>query len=176
MKKSTHRSQDKPQTKLRIATRRARLVKIFAKGATVTKAHKQLKAEGIEVSRATVGFDLQALAALAPANIQSARAEAHSELTALKKFVMGADDMKDTETVSSLLAIHDRIVTLLGLAAPTKSISAKVSVDPSKMGLYQRFLAETRHLSNTQLDAVFAFARELPGVEEPDDMEAIDAN
>ena len=49
------RPQDKPQTKLRIANRREKLVKIFAKGATVTKAQKELAKEGIVVSRATVG-------------------------------------------------------------------------------------------------------------------------
>jgi hypothetical protein len=163
MKKQSRSPQDQKQTKIRIANRRARLVKLFAEGKTISAAHKQLAKEGIEVSRATVGFDLQALAALAPANIQTARAEAHSELTALKKFVMGADDMKDTETVNSLLAIHDRIVTLLGLAAPTKSISAKVNadVDPTALVGYRRFVAETRGLDAEQIEAVYKFARSL---------------
>jgi len=163
-KKSTHRSQDRPQTKIRIANRRERLVKLFAEGKSTREAAKVLQAEGHKfASKAIVARDLQALATLAPANLQTARAEAHTELTALKKFVMGADDMKDSETVHSLLAIHDRIVTLLGLAAPTKSISAKVSadVDPSALVGYRKFVAVTCHMDAAMLEKVYTFASKL---------------
>ena len=163
MKKHSVRPQDKPQVKIRIANRRARLTKLFAEGKSTREAAKMLQAEGIKTSKTVVARDLQALAALAPANIQTARAEAHSELTALKQFVVGADDMKDSETIHSLLAIHDRIVTLLGLAAPTKSISAKVNadVDPSALVGYRKFVAVTCHMDAATLEKVYTFASKL---------------
>ena len=43
----------------------------------------------------------------------------------LKQFVLGAD-MKDKETVDSVLAIHDRTARLLGLDAPFESVSASI--------------------------------------------------
>ena len=125
-KRHSVRPQDKPQTKLRVQQRRAKLMKIFAKGATVSKAQKELAQQGIVVSRATVGFDLQALGRDSTANVEQERQSAHVELRSLQKFVADADDMNSKETVDSLLAIRDRINRLLGLDAPQKSVVANV--------------------------------------------------
>lgn len=164
MKKHSVRPQDKPQTRIRIANRRARLMKLFAEGKSTREAAKVLQAEGFpRASKAIVARDLQALAAQAPQNIDNARHEAHATLRGLQKFVVDAEDMKDTETVNSLLQIHDRLARLLGLDAPTKSISAKVNadVDPDALVGYRRFVAETRGLDTEQIEAVYKFARSL---------------
>ena len=161
MKKHSVRPQDKPQTKIRIANRRARLMKLFAEGLSVRKAVKVLQAEGVQASKTMVARDLQAISRETP--LEDARHEAHATLRGLQKFVVSADYMKDTDTVNSLLAIHDRLARLLGLDAPTKSISAKVNadVDPDALVGYRRFVAETRGLDTEQIEAVYKFARSL---------------
>jgi hypothetical protein len=124
------RPQDKPQTKLRIANRRARLMTLFAQGLSKRKAAKILRAEGYQgCSDANVGFDLQALSREAPIKVEEAREQAENKLKALETFVMESDQLGDGETVSSLLAIHDRIARLLGLDAPSKSVSASVTAN-----------------------------------------------
>lgn len=128
MAKKPHsvRPQDKPQTKIRIANRRARLTQLFAQGLSKRKAAKILREEGyVGASDANVGFDLQKLSAEAPKKVAVARAEAEMELKALKKFI-AESDMSDADTVHGLLAIHDRIARLLGLDAPTKSVQANL--------------------------------------------------
>lgn len=163
MKKHSVRPQDKPQSQLRIRERRTKLMNIFAKGATVTRAQKELAKEGIVVSRATVGFDLQALGCDSKVNLERERESAYRELRSLQRYVADADDMNSKETVDSLLAIRDRINRLIGCDAPTKSISAKVNadVDPDALVGYRRFVAETRGLDATQIEAVYKFARSL---------------
>ncbi len=176
MKKHSVRPQDKPQTKIRIAARRTRLMKLFAEGKSTREAAKVLQAEGHEfASKAIVARDLQALAAQAPAKWETARAEAHVELKALNKFV-AESDMSDSDTVHGLLAIHDRIARLLGLDAPAKSIGVRLNaeVDPATMGLYQRFLHESEGIRD--FEPVWAFMRSLPreraSAEPPDDAES----
>jgi hypothetical protein len=154
------RPQDKPQTKLRIANRRARLTKLFAEGKSVRAAAKVLQAEGHKgASVANVGFDLQALAREAPTKVETARAEAHTELTALKKFI-AESDMSDSDTVHGLLAIHDRIARLLGLDAPTKSINANLSSELTP--IYTDFLRCSHGLSDDQMAQVFEYMKALP--------------
>lgn len=131
------RSQDKPQNKMRVAKKRARLVEIFAEGKTVRQAAKQLKAEGFTkgTSIAVVGKDLQALSRTAIASVEEVRVEAYAELQSLKNFVMIKAMMRDKEAVDCLLSIHDRIARLLGLDAPAKSINANVTAPPGLVAM-----------------------------------------
>ncbi len=161
MRKHSVRPQDKPQTKIRIAKRRARLVQLFAEGLSTRKAAKQLAKEGFKkCGPAIVARDLQAISRETP--LEDARHEAHVTLRGLQQFVVDASDMKDTETVNSLLQIHDRLARLLGLDAPTKSVKAVIT--PEATGLYSRFLEATRHLNEEQIESVFAFAGTLTPV------------
>jgi len=163
MTKHKGKIQNRPQVAVRVAARRARLMKLFAEGKSTRKAAKILQSEGFPAaSKAIVARDLQAMSREAPACVEEARAEAEHELKALKKFI-AESDMSDSETVHGLLAIHDRIARLLGLDAPTKSIGVKVNADadPATMGLYARFLHETRHLNAEQTEQVFQYARSL---------------
>jgi hypothetical protein len=161
--KKLRQSQDKPQTTLRVQSRRARLVKLFAEGKTVREAQKIVNKEGHKASRALVGFDLQALAREAPKHVEEARAEAHGELNALKSFVLSKANMKDKETVDSLLSIHDRIARLLGLDAPTKSVTAKINadIDPASLIGYRKFVSVTCNMEPKTLEKVYVYAIKL---------------
>jgi len=157
-------SQDKPQTKLRVSSRRARLMKLFAEGKSVRAAAMVLRKEGYRgASDANVGFDLQAMSREAPAKVEDARNQAELELRALKKFIADADDMDSSETVSSLLAVHDRVARLLGLDAPTKSIGVKVdaSIDPATLVGYRKFVHVTSNMDAGTLEKVYEYAARL---------------
>jgi hypothetical protein len=159
---SGRRSQDQPKTKIRIARRREKLTKMFAEGASVSKAHELLKDEGIVCSRATVGFDLQAIRGDFADRLPEAREEAYDELKQLKQLIAKAEGMKLGEKIDKHLAVHDRLARLLGLDAPSKSV--KVSVDggsPEQLIGYRRFVAETQGLSSDDLERVYEFAKSI---------------
>lgn len=153
------RPQDKPQTKLRIANRRARLTQLFAQGLSKRKAAKILRQEGyVGASDANVGFDLQAMTREAPKRVEQARVEAEVELKALKRFVANSD-MSDGDTVHALLAIHDRIARLLGLDAPSKSVTANATVS-----LTPEYIEVAKAMADVALEdrpKVLEFARSL---------------
>jgi hypothetical protein len=133
--KKPRQSQDKPQTKIRVQTRRARLVTLFAEGMTVREAQKIINAEGIKASRALVGFDLQAIAREAPLCVEDAREEARVQLRGLRKAIESAKKLGLKDQVNLLLAIHDRYSRLLGLDAPAKSINAVVTTPPGMIAM-----------------------------------------
>src|SRR6266446_2138434 len=124
---SKRQSQDKPQTKIRVQTRRARLVQLFAEGMTIREAQKIINKEGIKASRALVGFDLQAIAREAPQCVEDAREEARVQLRGLRKLISDAKKLGLKDQVTLLLQIHDRYSRLLGLDAPTKAVTAVVT-------------------------------------------------
>jgi len=157
MKKKNKRiqSQDKPQTKLRVQSRRARLVKLFAEGMSVRQASKQLKAEGFGkgTSRAVVGKDLQALAREAPKKVEQARQEAGEQLCGLRQIIANAEELGLKDQVGLLLDVHDRYARLLGLDAPTKAITASITPE----GTAYDFLRHSHGLDDGQLAEVYAF-------------------
>src|ERR1700693_618346 len=107
MKKS-RRPQDKPQTKICVQTRREKLIPLFAQGKTISKAHEALNAQGIKCSRATVGFDLQAIAKDAPKRVEEARDEAEAQLRRLRQVVENAEELGLKDQVGLLLQVFDR--------------------------------------------------------------------
>jgi hypothetical protein len=157
------RPQDRPQTKLRVANRREKLVKIFAEGATINKAKEELAKQGVEVSRATVGFDLQALSRTAPERLQDERDKASVYLEGLRRDIESAKKLPLKDRVSLALSIYDRFERLLGLAAPTKSISAKINadVDPATLVGYRKFVSVTCRMDSATLEKVYEFAAKL---------------
>jgi hypothetical protein len=162
MNKRSRRPQDQPQTKIRVSRRREKLTKIFAKGATVSKAHEQLREEGIEVCRATVGFDLQAIRGDFADRLPQAREDAYNELQQLKKLVAKTEKMRLGEKIDKHLAIHDRVARLLGLDAPTKSVSASISANAGGPSEAFEFLRHAHGLSEEQLAEVYSFMDQLP--------------
>lgn len=157
-------SQDKPQNKLRVSIKRARLVKLFAEGKTVRQASAQLKAEGFTTgtSRAVVGTDLQIISRTAPERLQDEREKASAYLEGLRRDIESIKQLSAERRVPLLLSIYDRFERLLGLAAPTKSISARVNVaDGEALVGYRRFVAETNGLTLSQIESVYKFARTM---------------
>jgi hypothetical protein len=146
-------SQDKPQVKIRVQSRRARLTKLFAEGKTVRQAQKIINAEGHKASRALVGFDLQALAKEAPIKVARAREEAGEQLRGLRQIIANAEELGLKDQVNLLLDVHDRYARLLGLDAPSKSVQAVVSPD----GAAFEFLRHSHGLSDDQLTKVYTY-------------------
>jgi predicted transcriptional regulator len=70
----------------------------------------------------------------------------------------------DSETANSWRRIRDSIARLKGLNAPTTAIVARTTtdeVDPKLLGRYRRFVYETRHMSDADLEKVYEFCRPL---------------
>jgi hypothetical protein len=165
MKKHSVRQQDRPQTKLRVSSRRARVLQLFREGKSTRAASKILKQEGfgLGTSQPNVAKDLMALRLDFADRVPQEREAAYGELKALKAFIAGSDDLGTGETVDKLLAVHDRLSRLLGLDAPTKSVSAKVDleVDPAKLVGYRRFVHETRYIAESDMEKLWAVCRQL---------------
>jgi hypothetical protein len=175
MKKQSRQSQDKPQTKIRIKTRRAKLVKLFAEGKTVRQAQKIINSEGIKASRALVGFDLQALAREAPQCVEDAREEARIELRCLKQIIRESERLHLKDQAMLLLQIHDRYSRLLGLDAPAKQINANFT--PTLPGLVAidfgegvektpNLVSEAEYMEEVE-EAKLPFAKEMAKLEQP---------
>jgi hypothetical protein len=68
-------------------------------------------------------------------------------------------------------AIRSEISQLLGLNSPHRTINATINaeVDPQKLGRYRRFCHETRFMSDSQLEQVYALCAplNLPPPREP---------
>ncbi len=169
MKKKLRQSQDKPQTKIRVQNRRAALVPLFAQGKTVSEAQKIINADGHKASRALVGFDLQALAREAPQKVEEARQEAGEQLRGLRQLINNAQELGLKDQVGLLLQVHDRYSRLLGLDAPTKSVSATFNgdVDPATLIGYRKFVSVTSNMGRETLDRVYQFAAKLNGAPAP---------
>ena len=163
MKKS-RKSQDRPQTKLRIQSRRARVLQLFTEGKSTREASRILKQEGFGhgSSQPVISRDLRALQADFAEIVPQERQAAYNELKAIKTMIASADDLKTGEAIKLLLETHDRLSRLLGLDAPSKTVRANVDVtDPSKLAGYRRFVAETMTLSEADMEKVYEYARSL---------------
>ena len=172
MKSKSPRQQDRSTTKVRMAAKKERLMKLcIREGKTVRQASKILKAEGFikGVSKTRLGADLQTMSRDAPKNVETARQEAEVELRAMKNFVFEAEDLNSKETVDSLLSIHDRIARLLGLDAPAKSVSATIdaTVDPATLVGYRKFRVVTSNMDPATLEQVYRFAEKLNAAPAP---------
>jgi hypothetical protein len=160
----SRRPQDKPQTKLRMQSRRARALQLFKQGKSTREASRILKSEGFpKVSQSTVSCDLRALQADFAEIVPQERQAAYEELKGLKDLITRADDLKTGEAIKLLLETHDRLSRLLGLDAPIKTVKANIdaTVDPAQLQGYRRFVVETQLLSLAQLEEVYKYARSL---------------
>jgi hypothetical protein len=160
----SRRPQDKPQTALRIAERRTRLLQLFRAGKSTREASKVLKSEGYGrgSSQPTVAKDLVAMRADFAARVPEEREQTYRELKGYKEIVAAAEDMGTGEQIKLLLEVQDRLSRLLGLDAPTKSVSATVSANAGGPAEAFEFLRHSHGLSEEQLAEVYAFMDQLP--------------
>src|SRR5882762_5433957 len=66
----------------------------------------------------------------------------------------------DAQTATAWKGIRSEISTLLGLNAPSRSVSVTVDAEEALIG-YKRFRYETRFMSQEQLEQVYAFTKTL---------------
>jgi hypothetical protein len=159
-------SQDKPQTKIRVARKRTRLVKLFEEGKSVRQAAATLKKEGFTKGTAigTVHADLKIIQGDFSDRLPKAREDAYKELQQLKKMVAREETMRTGEKVQSHLAIHDRVARLLGLDAPTRSLAMNVTTSPERLNRYEQFNQATKFIAdgdNASWAKLFEFAKTL---------------
>jgi hypothetical protein len=162
--KQKRQSQDKPQTKIRVARKRARLTELFSKGKTLREAGKILRDEGFEkgTSLATLHDDLQIIKGDFADRLPEERERALTKLKSWMNDLEADGTLRRPEQIAGCLAVYDRLARLLGLDAPTKSV--KVNVDggsPEQLIGYRRFVAECQSLSPEDLEKVYVFARSL---------------
>jgi hypothetical protein len=163
-KSKSRRPQDQPQSKLRIKARRERVVQLCAKdGKSTREASAILKREGFGKgsSQPVVVRDLQALSQQFSDRIPEEREKAYSKLSGWLDQLENDPNLRSHERIREAANIYDRLERLLGLAAPTKSISAKVDATVDQ-GQYSRFVSAIAGLSEDAVNSVFEFARSLP--------------
>jgi hypothetical protein len=161
--KRLKQAQDLPKNKIRVARKRKRIVQLAVKGKTIREMSEALTAEGYTgTSRAQVHRDLVFLAKTSSQNVEEAREEAHDELRQLKKMIATAEQLTFGEKVDKHLAVHDRLSRLLGMDAPTKSVSASINANAGTPSEAFEFLRHAHGLSEEQLAETYAFMDELP--------------
>ena len=127
-------------------------------------------AKEIGVSRSTVWRHLQKMTLLMSENNASQFAELRkTQVGALADMAAEVHRGKVAPDVANAWGgLMKQIASILGLNAPTRTISAKIdaNVDPEKLVGYRKFVYETRGLDQAQIDQVYAFARSLVRVRE----------
>ena len=162
--------------KLLAEQRRARVVKAIEAKKPVGEIAQELG-----VNRKTITRDknkmMNQLQTENRTEFERQREEHIAELEQLRVLVED-QSIKPEKKVELLLGILDRDIRVKGTAAPTRSLSATIdaTTDPATMGLYQRFMFETRHLGMAEMEEVFLFARKMrspvkPGAQPPDSSE-----
>jgi len=151
-----------------IEARRRRLAKLLAKGHSTGEAEIILQREGFRgTDRVTLDRDLKQLhdrwAECNPEDFEKLRQVQLRILERMEEFLLA--EKVDLETAREWRAIRTDIAKLLGLnreVVPT--VQVNIEADPAKMGLYNRFLYETRWLATAKYQLVWDFIRTI---EEP---------
>lgn len=162
------KNQNKGSKALARDRRRSEAALDAAGGLTVRES-----AERLGVSKDTVVKDRKAVMkrfqSEAADTVAEHRAGQLIELAELKAQLV-SPAIHPTDKVKLALAVIDREIQLLGTAAPTRSITARIDadVDPAQLVGYRRFVYETRGLDQLGLEEVYLFAR---GMERPETVE-----
>jgi biotin operon repressor len=142
------------------AERQARALQLMKEGKTQTAI-----AEELRISRQTFWRDLQAIEAHyvsgAEADIKQFKEAQYRALMKLEEAT--AKGIISPDVTNALTRIRDSVAKLLGLNAPTKSVSMSVS-QSHDIG-YLRFKAAVDGLTEAQVETVLAYATAL--VREP---------
>lgn len=146
--------------KARAAARRETMLKLAAQG----KTNKQISAE-VGVAQQTVQNNLSR-ANKEPLTLTEERAQsALDELAELKEEVKShrkGNKPLPLAAVDRLIKIAEVVMRLEGTAAPTKSISANVNVNPEHSEEYLLFREACAGLSDEQKHDVRMYAKALP--------------
>jgi hypothetical protein len=119
-------------------------------------------ARELRVSRMTFWRDLQAIEAQYVAgsgeDVKQFKEAQYRALIKLEEAT--AKGTIEPDVANALVRIRDSVAKLLGLNAPTKSVSMNVSAEHSP--LFLKFKSATAGLTEDQLETVFAYAAGLP--------------
>src|SRR2546427_6550260 len=148
-----------------IQARRRRLTKLMGKGLSTGEAEIVLQREGFRgTDRVTLDRDLKDLhqrwAECNPEEFEKLREVQLRILERMEEFLLA--EKIDLETAREWRAIRQDIAKLLGLnreVAPTVQVT--VEAEPANMGLYNRFLHETRWVSLAKFQLIWDFIRTI---------------
>src|SRR6266498_5684210 len=142
------------------AARRAQALQLMKEGKTA-----MVIAEELRISRQTFWRDLQAIEAHyvagASDDIKQFKEAQYRALMKLEEAT--AKGTIEPDVANALTRIRDSVAKLLGLNAPTKSVSMSMSAESSP--LFLKFKAAIADLSEAQIEGVLAYATTL--VREP---------
>lgn len=123
--------------------------------------------EKLQVSRWTLWRDLTALeqqGQLAITN-EDRREMVAAQYTVLQRMERALiDGTLDADIINAWNRVRESIAKLLGLNAPTKSISATVNVNPEHSQEFLEYRAAVAHLNDEQKADVLRYARSLPNL------------
>jgi hypothetical protein len=161
MKKT--RQQDRAKTKVRMAAKKARLLKLCVQeGKTVREASRILKAEGFAVgaSKTRVGADLQALQKDFEKIVPQEREKAYNRLNKWVDELETDPNLRNHERIREAANIYDRLERLLGLSAPNKNLNVNVG-GPSLTPEYIEIARAMADVAPEDRHKVLEFARSL---------------
>ena len=120
-------------------------------------------ADLLECGRTTLWRDLKTLTVnLATANLTEHQARVEAQEAALELMEKALlEERIEPEVANAWRQIRADIAQLRGLNAPSKSISVKADADPQTMGMYRRFLHETRFVPLDAFEEIWALCRKL---------------
>jgi len=166
------RGRGNKSARTQIQARRRRLAKLLAKGVSTGEAEIILQREGFRATdRVTLDRDLKQLhakwAERNPEDFEKLRQVQLRMLERMEEFLLA--ERIDLDTAREWRAIRTDIAKLLGLNREVvPRVEVNVQTATEKMGLYARFLHETRWVPMAKLDLLWDFCRqieEFPGAE-----------
>ena len=148
-------------SKVERVTRQVRAIELLKSGDT-----QEAIAALLGISRTTFWRDLQAIEARFVAGTDAdVRQFKQAQYQALMKIESAtAQGTIEPDVANALTRVRDSVAKLLGLNAPTKSISAHVNTNPEHSPAYLFFREAVAGLNDEQLHQVYQFARVLKRV------------
>jgi hypothetical protein len=163
-----------------MARRRARVAELARQGKSVRAAEDILRSEGFKhCDHVTVAADLKLecdrLAADARATTVQYRQEVLEKLRQAEAFIH-ARGWDDPDYMKDLMAIVDRLIKLLGLSQERHQLNVALAtndgIPPERLGSWQRWIWETRHVPEAKFGEIFELCRKLA---EPPLLDSIEA-
>lgn len=116
------------------------------------------------ISRTTFWRDLQTIEARYVAgSAEDVAAFKKSQYEALIRIESAtAEGSIDPDVANALVRVRDSVARLLGLNAPTRSVTATINADAEAIGPYRKFVQAVQGLDEQQIEQLFLMARELP--------------
>jgi DNA-binding Lrp family transcriptional regulator len=150
-------------SKAQRAERQARALDLMKSGET-----QEAIAEILGVSRTTFWRDLQAIEARyvegSKEDVASFKKSQYEALIRIESAT--AEGSIEPEVANALVRVRDSVARLLGLNAPSKSITAHVDATEN-IGPYRKFVLACSGLEESQIEQLFVVARDMPRISRP---------